>query len=52
MATPILPPKYNVPYYRDLQKGTPNFGKPSCDGMFKDDTHLFVLGFRSIMRSF
>ena len=27
-GTPIQTPKYYNPYYRDPQKGTPNFGKP------------------------
>ena len=27
-GTPTQTPKYYNPYYRDTQKGTPNFGKP------------------------
>ena len=31
-----------VPYYRDRQKGTPNFGKPHWDGI----RGAFALGLR------
>ena len=29
-GTQYRPPIYYNPYYRDPQKGTPNFGKPPC----------------------